>query len=569
MSYQVLARKWRPQTFADVAGQRHVLSALGNALDSGRIHHAYLLTGTRGVGKTTIARILARCLNCEAGVTATPCGQCASCSEITEGRSVDLIEVDAASRTKVENMRELLDNVQYAPSQSRYKVYLIDEVHMLSNHSFNALLKTLEEPPPHVVFLFATTHPQKIPPTVLSRCLQFHLKNIGIETIQEQLAMIFNAESVEYDQAGLAALANAAGGSMRDALSLADQAIGFSASMVTGEAVHTMLGSVDGEVVAAVLSAVIDNDGSKVLALIAEYDEKGMDHAQLVDDLLALLHRIAVEQLVPGAGAEGRVQNAFIVRCAGSVSPQDVQLYYQILLAGRRDLALVPDPMMGVEMLLVRLLAFQPASVGTEGLDPNGASSGQPIGPATDIKTTGETLAGKAVPAKKKLLSDSDVPSAPAGDLAQSSVSTAVKTPAVKGDEGPALSSLDAAMWCEIYASIPLSGIVRTVGSYCVPLEVDDKSVTFALDSSNATLYDDAHPEKLAKGLSIYFSQPVRVEVRIQSCAKQNPAEYRVQKKQQQHDAALQSLQEDDNVRAIIETFDGSIDETTVVVRDI
>ncbi|MGP2728997.1 DNA polymerase III subunit gamma/tau, partial [Serratia marcescens] len=299
MSYQVLARKWRPQTFADVVGQEHVLTALANGLSLGRIHHAYLFSGTRGVGKTTIARLLAKGLNCETGITATPCGQCDNCREIEQGRFVDLIEIDAASRTKVEDTRDLLDNVQYAPARGRFKVYLIDEVHMLSRHSFNALLKTLEEPPPHVKFLLATTDPQKLPVTILSRCLQFHLKALDVDQIRQQLETVLTAEQITSDARALQLLARAADGSMRDALSLTDQAIAMGQGQVTAATVSQMLGTLDDEQPLAILEALVSADGEKMMAQVAQAASRGVDWENLLVETLALLHRIAMVQLLP------------------------------------------------------------------------------------------------------------------------------------------------------------------------------------------------------------------------------------------------------------------------------
>ncbi|EQA4235909.1 DNA polymerase III subunit gamma/tau [Serratia marcescens] len=364
MSYQVLARKWRPQTFADVVGQEHVLTALANGLSLGRIHHAYLFSGTRGVGKTTIARLLAKGLNCETGITATPCGQCDNCREIEQGRFVDLIEIDAASRTKVEDTRDLLDNVQYAPARGRFKVYLIDEVHMLSRHSFNALLKTLEEPPPHVKFLLATTDPQKLPVTILSRCLQFHLKALDVDQIRQQLETVLTAEQITSDARALQLLARAADGSMRDALSLTDQAIAMGQGQVTAATVSQMLGTLDDEQPLAILEALVSADGEKVMAQVAQAASRGVDWENLLVETLALLHRIAMVQLLPSmldnqyAAVEQRLREL-----ARTLPPADVQLYYQTLLVGRKELAYAPDRRMGVEMTLLRALAFHPKAV--------------------------------------------------------------------------------------------------------------------------------------------------------------------------------------------------------------
>ncbi|PVR04912.1 DNA polymerase III subunit gamma/tau [Salmonella enterica subsp. enterica serovar Bareilly] len=361
MSYQVLARKWRPQTFADVVGQEHVLTALANGLSLGRIHHAYLFSGTRGVGKTSIARLLAKGLNCETGITATPCGVCDNCREIEQGRFVDLIEIDAASRTKVEDTRDLLDNVQYAPARGRFKVYLIDEVHMLSRHSFNALLKTLEEPPAHVKFLLATTDPQKLPVTILSRCLQFHLKALDVEQIRHQLEHILNEEHIAHEPRALQLLSRAADGSLRDALSLTDQAIASGDGQVSTQAVSAMLGTLDDDQALSLVEAVVDANGERVMSFINEAAARGIEWEALLVEMLSLLHRIAMVQLSPAAlGSDMAAIEQRMRELARTVPPGDLQLYYQTLLIGRKELPWAPDRRMGVEMTLLRALAFHP-----------------------------------------------------------------------------------------------------------------------------------------------------------------------------------------------------------------
>lgn len=360
MSYQVLARKWRPKSFAEMVGQEHVLKALINALDHDRLHHAYLFSGTRGVGKTTVARILAKCLNCETGVSSEPCGKCSACIEIAEGRFVDLIEVDAASRTKVEDTRELLDNVQYSPTRGRFKIYLIDEVHMLSNHSFNALLKTLEEPPPHVKFLLATTDPQKLPVTILSRCLQFNLKNMSPERIVGHLNNILERELVPAEESALWLLARAADGSMRDALSLTDQAISFGGGKVADRDVAAMLGSIEHRQIAGMVQALIDEDATALLAQVAELAEHAPDYSAALAELQSMLHRIAVAQAVPEAVDNSYGDRTQVLEFAAAMRAEDVQLYYQTALLGRRDLNLASDLRSGFEMTLLRMLAFKP-----------------------------------------------------------------------------------------------------------------------------------------------------------------------------------------------------------------
>ncbi|MFT6123151.1 MAG: DNA polymerase-3 subunit gamma/tau [Oleiphilaceae bacterium] len=359
MSYQVLARKWRPQNFKEMVGQEHVLKALINALDSQRLHHAYLFTGTRGVGKTTIGRILAKCLSCDKGITSEPCGTCGACTSIVEGRYVDLIEIDAASRTKVEDMRELLENVQYAPTEGRFKIYLIDEVHMLSQSSFNALLKTLEEPPEHVKFLFATTDPQKLPVTILSRCLQFNLKNMSPERIVGHLNHVLTQEQVTFEEMALWALARAADGSMRDALSLTDQAIAYGNSVLTEVGVSTMLGTVDQKKIYRILDKLVSRDASGMLAEVQSLAEFSPDYTSVLATLAAILHRVAVEQAVPGASDNSMGDQEQVMNYAHLLCAEDVQLFYQVALASRQDLAITPDPKSGLEMALLRMMAFQ------------------------------------------------------------------------------------------------------------------------------------------------------------------------------------------------------------------
>ena len=361
MSYQVLARKWRPRSFSEMVGQTHVLRALINALDSQRLHHAYLFTGTRGVGKTTIARIIAKCLNCETGISSTPCGVCSICKEIDEGRFIDLIEVDAASRTKVEDTRELLDNVQYSPSRGRFKVYLIDEVHMLSTSSFNALLKTLEEPPPHVKFLLATTDPQKLPVTVLSRCLQFSLKNMPPERVVEHLSHVLAAEQIPFENDALWLLGRAADGSMRDAMSLTDQAIAFGEGKVLAADVRAMLGTLDHGQVYGVLHALLEGDARGLIEAVRHLAEQGPDWSGVLSEILNVLHRVAIAQALPEAVDNGQGDRERVLELASVLPSEDVQFYYQMGLLGRRDLPLSPDPRSGFEMVLLRMLAFRPA----------------------------------------------------------------------------------------------------------------------------------------------------------------------------------------------------------------
>jgi len=364
MSYQVLARKWRPAQFADVVGQAHIVTALSNALDQDRVHHAFLFTGTRGVGKTTLARIFAKALNCEQGVSSTPCGECASCIAVAEGRFIDLIEVDAASRTRVDDTRELLENVQYAPTQGRYKVYLIDEVHMLSTHSFNALLKTLEEPPEHVKFLLATTDPQKLPMTVLSRCIQFSLKAIEPQAIETQLSTILASEQIPFETTALGLLARAADGSLRDALSLLDQGIAYSNQQLTEQSVRDMLGLVDSQIIVAILDALAAQDSDALMSNVQQLVHAAQDLKTALDDILSWLHSLALFQFAPDAIEWKGLSAEDVARLSALYPAETIQLFYQIALNGKRDFALAPDPRTAFEMVLLRLLAFKPALVG-------------------------------------------------------------------------------------------------------------------------------------------------------------------------------------------------------------
>lgn len=451
MSYQVLARKWRPRNFREMVGQTHVLKALINALDSQRLHHAYLFTGTRGVGKTTIARILAKCLNCETGVSSTPCGQCSVCREIDEGRFVDLIEVDAASRTKVEDTRELLENVQYAPTRGRYKVYLIDEVHMLSTHSFNALLKTLEEPPPHVKFLLATTDPQKLPVTILSRCLQFSLKNMPPERVVEHLTHVLTAENVPFEPDALWLLGRAADGSMRDAMSLTDQAIAFGEGKVLAADVRAMLGTLDQGQVYGVLHALLDGDARALMDAVSQLAEQGPDWNGVLAEMLNVLHRVAIAQVLPDAVDNGQGDRERVLDLARALPAEDVQFYYQMGLIGRRDLPLAPDPRSGFEMVLLRMLAFRPADA--EG------------GPRPPLKSTGVSPA----------TADSDSASvASPAPIASGAASLDINQSAPEPVEAPAPAPAPAPVILEVGAEAPVQKQTATVTEEPIDLPWED-----------------------------------------------------------------------------------------------
>jgi DNA polymerase-3 subunit gamma/tau len=520
MSYVVLARKWRPKRFAEMVGQEHVLRALSNALDSGKVHHAFLFGGTRGVGKTTVARILAKSLNCEtAGVSSNPCGVCAACREIDEGRFVDLIEVDAASRTKVDDTRELLDNVQYAPSRGRYKVYLIDEAHMLSNHSFNALLKTLEEPPPHVKFLLATTDPQKLPVTVLSRCLQFNLKRLPATLIGERLKYIAAAENLSFEPAAIALLARAAEGSMRDALSLLDQLIAFGGGAVNETNARSMLGSIDRGHVGRLIEALSCGDGAALLAEVRELDRDAPDYDRALVELAALLQRIAIVQIVPEAAQQDEeFDSAQLSLLAKALSPEDAQLYYQIALAGRRDLNMAPEPRAGFEMTLLRMLAFRPE--------------------------------GAAQPAKA---------GRPATRAAPADSSAAVAAPLETR-----LTRIDAANWPAVVDAAGLSAMVRQLALNCVPASFDNSLLTLKLDQAASERRTRPIEEKLVQGLSKYFGREIRVVFETADSALNSPTRQRLQAEQDKMARAASAFEADPAVKGLRERFGADVDAASV-----
>ncbi len=536
MSYLVLARKWRPKTFADTVGQEHVLKALVNALDSGRLHHAYLFTGTRGVGKTTIARILAKALNCESGVTSEPCGSCSACKEIDEGRFVDLIEVDAASKTKVDDTRDLLDNVQYAPSRGRYKVYLIDEVHMLSTSSFNALLKTLEEPPPHVKFLLATTDPQRLPVTVLSRCLQFNLKRLTPKLIQDRLAHICEAEGIEAEAAALAMLARAADGSLRDALSLLDQAIAYCGGKVDEDSLALMLGTIDRDHVVRLLRYLAANDAAAIIDLVAELDEQFPDYARLLDDLARMLQRIAVFQLVGSVDADDEVAEKLLAELAGMFEPADVQLFYQIALVGRRDLPLAPDPRSGAEMSLLRMLAFRPAEQSAATAGSGGKATAKPA----------------AQPATK--------PAAPAAAVSPGSTAAATRAPTAR-----AWADLD---WASLMNELGLTGSLRMLAGNCAFEKREGNTVFFSLDPRSESMLTRQRKDALAAALSKYFGENLAVDVRIAEAPPETPHEQENRIADERIVAARESLESDPNVQALKNMFGAELKTDTIEPLD-
>jgi DNA polymerase III subunit gamma/tau len=540
MSYVVLARKWRPKRFPEMVGQEHVLRALGNALDSGKVHHAFLFTGTRGVGKTTVARILAKSLNCETnGVSSNPCGVCAACKEIDEGRFVDLIEVDAASRTKVDDTRDMLDNVQYAPTRGRYKVYLIDEVHMLSNHSFNALLKTLEEPPPHVKFLLATTDPQKLPVTVLSRCLQFSLKRLPAALIGERLKFIAAAENLPFEPAAIALLSRAAEGSMRDALSLMDQLIAFGGGAITEANARSMLGTIDRGHVGRLVEAVSRGDGAAMLAEVRELDRDAPDYDRALIDLATLLQRIAIVQIVPEAAPQDEeFDAALLTQLAQAISPEDAQLYYQIALAGRRDLNMAPEPRIGFEMTLLRMLAFRPDAAAQ---------------PSKPLSTAGITpVAGASRGAGPNPVAG---PKPVAGANAIAGAAPVVEA---------ARLSIDAANWPAVVEAAGLSGMVRQLALNCVPAGFEHNLLTLKLDQAASDRRTRPIEEKLVQGLSKYLGSDIRLAFETAESDLNSPARQRVLAEQERIARAASAFESDPAVKGLRERFGADVDSASV-----
>jgi DNA polymerase-3 subunit gamma/tau len=528
MSYLVLARKWRPKTFADTVGQEHVLQALVNALESGRLHHAYLFAGTRGVGKTTIARIFAKALNCEKGVTAEPCGECSACAEIDEGRFVDLIEVDAASKTKVDDTRDLLDNVQYAPARGRYKVYLIDEVHMLSKSSFNALLKTLEEPPPHVKFLLATTDPQKLPVTVLSRCLQFNLTRLTSRLIQERLDLICEAEKIETDGAATALIARAADGSLRDALSLLDQAIAYCGGKLEEGQVATMLGTIDRSHVARLMHLLAAQDAAGIIAALQEIDAMFPDYARLLEDLARVLQRVAVYQVVGGIDDDDEIGDAELAEFGDSLSPADVQLFYQTALVGRRDLKLAPDPRSGAEMTLLRMLAFRPAA----------ASNAAPAG------TGGAARQDKAQPV-----------AAPAPKAVQAERAAQPGEPV----------TWDEPNWKDLVPRLGLSGAERLLAGNCALLRRENNTVFFSLEPGSESYLTRQRKEALARRLSDHYGEPLAVDISIGVVEEVESPLRAEHREADEHFAAERAkLEADPNVQALKDMFGAELNPESI-----
>ena len=578
----MLARKWRPRDFERLVGQAHVVRVLVNALDADRLHHAYLFTGTRGVGKTTLARVLAKCLNCETGVSSKPCGECGACIEIDAGRFVDLIEVDAASRSKVDETRELMDNVQFTPARGRYKVYLIDEVHMFSEKSFNALLKTLEEPPPHVKFLLATTDPQKLPITVLSRCLKFNLKRLPAGDIAAYLERILAEESIGFEAPAVKLVARAADGSMRDALSLLDQAIAHGDGTVAEEEVRAMLGAVDRSRVVELLDAVAARDAAGALDVAAAVASDAADYRDVLGELVNTLHRIAVRQAVPAAGDPDPDLTDACARLAGELSPEDVQLYYEIGLRGRRDLALAPDPRLGFEMTVLRMLAFTPdaeaepvpplpSAVRSGSVSDGGGRSVSPSrAKGTPASTPPPVAAGaesggagsSAPPVRAK-----DAPASaplPAGAAPAPAAPPSASAPEAV-DAPPTPASLTPQGWRDLVAGLGLSGLEGELASNTSLVEAYERRLKLTLDSAHAQLIAAPRArERLQDALAARLGVRVKLDIALGASEHETPAAKRERDETRRRQAAVRAIERDPRVRALCETFGARVDPALV-----
>lgn len=510
MNHQVLARKYRPASFDTLVGQEHVARALVNALNKQRLHHAYLFTGTRGVGKTTIARIIAKCLNCLEGVSSKPCGKCEACAAIDNGNFVDLIEVDAASRTKVEDTRDLLDNVQYLPATGRYKIYIIDEVHMLSGHSFNALLKTLEEPPAHVKFLLATTDPQKLPITVLSRCLQFNLKNLAPNKIAEYLHFVLEQEKIEHETEALHALSCAANGSMRDALSLLDQAIAFGQEKVRTLDVNTMLGTIDQSYVQKLLHALAEKNPASLLDVVHQLSEHAADFNNVLEELISSLHKIAIAQIVPDV-----MIDPIIKGFCELFSKENTQLYYQIALLGRRDLALIADTKNGFEMILLRMLTFCPTSLAKKNM-------------------------GSVVKPQDNKLSSRD------NTLRK--VDSTIKSRDDTTDKSTIINN-----WADFITQIQLSGMTYALASNCILKNATKNQIELALNKKHAALLNNNLQQRLHDAIKQKLGSKIKLSIKIEEFSNMTPAEQNQRQADTQHQNAVETISQDPNVQAMVQ----------------
>jgi DNA polymerase-3 subunit gamma/tau len=523
MSYQVLARKWRPRDFASLVGQEHVVRALRHALEQQRLHHAYLFTGTRGVGKTTLARILAKCLNCERGITAEPCGQCGACTEIDAGRFVDLLEVDAATNTRVDEMRQLLESAQYAPTRARYKVYVIDEVHMLSTSAFNAMLKTLEEPPEHLKFILATTDPQKIPVTVLSRCLQFNLKQMPPASITTHLAKLLEAEEVDFEPEALVPIGRAAAGSMRDGLSLLDQAIAHGAGRVSVDSVQDMLGAIDQSVLIALLEAVADGNGREVMRIADEMQLRSLAFDTALADLAALLLQVALAQTVPEALEDDLPERLRIEALAAKLEPEIVQLDYEIALQGRAELPLAPDEYAGFVMALLRMVAFRIEQPGER--------------PKSSAPTT------KSVPVRagKPAAGTHPVP-APAAGLAAGAKEE----------------------WAALVGQLAVAGAARELARHAELKRCDGRIYELAVPKSKASLTDRAYQDKLKAALETHLGRSITLKIIVGDTNGASVAARETQARDVQRADATRAVEQDQFVKELVDTFDGKVVESTI-----
>lgn len=540
MSYQVLARKWRPRAFSDLAGQDTVVRTLTHALTHQRLHHAYLFTGTRGVGKTTLGRLIAKCMNCEQGISPTPCNQCTICKEIDAGNFVDLIEVDAASRTKVEDTRELLDNVQYTPSYGRFKIYLIDEVHMLSGHSFNALLKTLEEPPAHVKFIFATTDPERLPETVLSRCLQFHLRNISTDVIAAYLEKVLTAENITYESAALARLAFAADGSMRDALSLLDQAIAYGQGKLSEADIKAMLGSIEHDDLIHFLDAIAQQDTNALHAALQQLALYHCDYHQATHALLGLLHYLALLQIMPTMRAEFYTQHAEkLAQLAKQFSPEEVQLLYQIALMGRRDLPLAPTAKSGFEMLVIRLFTFKPAHQESN---------------STEKKVIKDLRTPQTVPT-----------AAPVTRTVAPAPPPTRTTPAAK----PAPAAFDASSpWDVLVTQLKLTGMSQLLAQHCSLEKMENHQIDLFISSQQQPLLNPGTQERLANALAAHFGKPIKLNIKISDKNLPTPAGKKDQAEKAKQQVLIDAVTKDENVQALLSAFNGQIQPDSIERTD-
>ena len=559
MSYQALARKWRPRRFADVIGQDHVVNALRNAILQDRVHHAFLFSGTRGVGKTTLARILAKAVNCEQAPQAEPCGECSACEGVDEGRFIDLIEIDAASRTRVDDTREILDNVQYAPTQGQCKIYLIDEVHMLSGHSFNALLKTLEEPPSHVKFLLATTDPQKLPATILSRCLQFNLRLLTAQEISGQLEAIVRAEGLGFDEEGLDILSRAADGSMRDGLSLLDQSIAFGDGSVTGVEVRDMLGMIESHHVDALLRALADKDGSGLIETVATMAERPIDYSGALDELLTVLQNVSLFQILPGAVAAKQADSDLVKDLASSLSKEDVQLYYQIGLLGKRDLPLAPSPASGFEMTLLRMFTFSPDTEETGSAGPH--AGGAP--PQSSAGTPGKKVSKSSSKSRpeKKTESEAEGKSSAARGLRQAA-GNAEKKPAGNGKNNKDLSVLDPAVWAAFVEDSAFTGVTQELAMNLCPKAYDPETqvLTLSVVPGLGSMRSPARQTMLEEKLEAFCGTAVRLDIAEDGdVSGETPAMARTRREQEEKEQAYKTLMDDPTVQGLVSAFDATV----------